>query len=117
MKGILHINCKSIKNKIDKHLQCPYKKKLNSDFCGKHLNTDNVVLYQDVFDKCNKEHIDKENINNEHIINNSLHTNDIGMPKNIISKTILTKDELLDNISKNIQMDIYTIHSIRVQRG
>ena len=97
MKGIVHINCKSIKNKIDKHLQCPYKKKLNSDFCGKHLNTDNVVLYQDVFDKCNKEHIDKENINNEHIINNSLHINDIiaNTQKNIISKTILTKDELL----------------------
>ena len=111
MKGIVHINCKSIKNKIDKHLQCPYKKKLNSDFCGKHLNTDNVVLYQDVFDKCNKEHNDKENINNEHIINNSLHINDIDTPKNIISKTILTKDELLDNISKNIQMDIYTIRT------
>ena len=117
MKGIVHINCKSIKNKIDKHLQCPYKKKLNSDFCGKHLNTDNVVLYQDIFDKYNKEHIDKENMNTEHIIstnniiNNSLHINDINTPKNIISKTILTKDELLDNISKNIQMDIYTIRT------
>ena len=106
MKGIVHINCKSIKNKIDKHLQCPYKKKINSDFCGKHLNNENVVLYQDVFDKYNKE-----NMNTEHIINNSLHINDINIPKNIISKTILTKDELLDNISKNIQMDIYTIRT------
>ena len=77
---------------------------------------DNVVLYQDVYDKYNKENIDKENINTEqinkeHIINNSLHINDIITPKNIISKTILTKDELLDNISKNIQMDIYTIRT------
>jgi len=110
MKDIVHINCKSIKNKIDKDLQCPYKKKLNSDFCGKHLNKENVILYQAVYDKYNKENMNNENINIDNI-NNSLHINDIKTTKNIISKTILTKDELLDNILKNIQMDIYTIRT------
>jgi len=100
MKDIININCKSVKSKIDKHLQCPYKKKDNFHFCGKHLNNGNIILYQEVYDIYNKENI-----------NNLSHCIDISTKKNIVSKTILTKDELLDNISKNIQMDIYTIRT------
>ena len=100
MNDIIHENCKSIKSKLDKHTQCPFKKKNNSHFCGKHLNKNNIILYQDLYDI----YYNKENINPK-IINN------IECKKSTILKTILTKDELLENISNNIQMDVYTIRT------
>ena len=53
--------CRSIKSKVDKHLQCCNKPKDNGLFCGIHLKSNNIILYNSIVNK-------KNNKNN--IINN-----------------------------------------------
>lgn len=78
MIPINYQNCKSIKCKGSK-LQCPCKKKDNSDYCGKHSNCKNIIDYINIFNDIDN------NINNKMEIDNEYDNIDL-FKKNIISK-------------------------------
>ena len=99
MNNIINYNCLSIKNKQNNTLQCMNKKKKNCEYCGKHMNSKNIISYKDIYDSYHNKkpkledniHIDKESIS--------------------IKKQILSKDDLFNNIQNNIIMDVYTIRT------
>ncbi len=78
--------CASIKSKKEDQVQCPLKRKLNSNCCGRHKN--NIIKYEDIFKK-------KCNCN---IIENELN-----------KKIVLSKDELMYNIESKKTISVYTI--------
>lgn len=68
-------NCKSIKCK-GSNQQCPFKKKENSDYCGKHNKSKNIINYIDIINT---------NVNNKMEIDDDYKNLEL-FKKNIISK-------------------------------
>lgn len=105
--------CASIKSKKEKHIQCPYKKKENSNFCGKHQINPICFNALKSIENNVKDNID----NNNYLLVNELLTNvqeNKTMTISIIRKSIknsylknfintkLTKQNLLSNIRMHI---------------
>jgi hypothetical protein len=77
--------CASIKSKKENNTQCPLKRKINTNYCGRHQN--NTILYENIFKKkcvCNKIEDDS-------------------------NKIILSKDELMYHIETKKTLSIYTL--------
>jgi hypothetical protein len=102
MDNINYCNCLSVKNKQNIMLQCQNKKKENSIYCGKHMNNKHIISYKEMYDEYkNKKTKIEHPTENEITKQESL----------IIKNQILTKDDLLNNILHNVQMDVSTIRT------
>jgi hypothetical protein len=77
--------CSSIKSKKENQIQCPLKRKNNTQYCGKHKNSE--FNYNEIYDILNK---DKEIKEDE-------------------SKKIYSKEELMLNIENKKTMSVYSI--------
>jgi len=105
--------CHSIKNKNTPNLQCTSCPKNGEIFCGKHLNSKNIILFKIV---ANNENILENNIMNidinniqdiHHVEENKINSeNDTSKET---SKEIYEKNELFDRIMNNINTSIYSI--------
>jgi len=84
MNLINDIQCKSVKNKLSLDKQCCNKAKPNEILCGKHINSKNIILYDE---------LKLENSTKEVELN----------------KDIFNKDELYEKISNNLYISIYSI--------
>ena len=96
--------CNSVKSKLNINLQCCNKPKINELFCGKHLNSNNLILF-------NKTSIDISSTTN--ILNDNDIINDIInielIEKDDDSRKIYTKDELFEKILTNTYISIYSL--------
>lgn len=102
MDNINYCNCLSVKNKHNFMQQCPYKKKDDYIYCGKHINNKHIISYKEMYDEyTNKkqklEHTIIEETNNQQPL--------------IIKNQVLDKDDLLNNIVHNISMGVSTIRT------
>ena len=118
--------CKSVKSKTFLNVQCCNKAKLGELFCGKHLNSKNIILYKETGNNIEQPNIvnNKNNntINNTvndtvnntvndtinvHIIDSSIKTSIETLNKTDI--IIYSKDELFHKISSNHYINIGSI--------
>jgi len=105
--------CHSIKNKNTPHLQCTSCPKNGEFFCGKHLNSKNIVLFK--FDENNIINTDinidiNTDIFDSNIESNNISKNEINEKENIdSSKEIFDKEILFNRIMNNIHTSIYSI--------
>jgi hypothetical protein len=77
--------CASIKSKKENNTQCQLKRKINTNYCGRHQN--NTILYEDIFKKkCECNQIEDDS-----------------------NKIILSKDELMYHIETKKTLSIYTL--------
>ena len=106
--------CHSIKNKNTPHLQCTSCPKNGEIFCGKHLNSKNIVLFK--LDENNIINIDINDPNND---SNNDSNNEINQiidkekemdeGTSVSIKEIFEKDVLFNRIMNNIHTSIYSI--------
>ena len=124
--------CHSVKNKYNINLQCQNKCKQNEIFCGIHLNSNNVILYNDSHNVVTHNndinnvvtyddipnvvtHNDKHNVvthNDKHnvVTHNDKHNVEThNVETELNDKLIHSKDELFEIISNNLYISIYTI--------
>lgn len=102
--------CHSVKSKLNTNLQCCYRHKINEIFCGKHLNSNNIILF-------NKSSIDNSNTTDISNIANLLNNNDISdeiskmelIEKDDDTRKIYTKNELFEKILTNTYISIYSL--------
>jgi len=97
--------CHSVKSKLNINLQCCNKPKINEIFCGKHLNSNNIILF-------NKSSIDITNILD--ISNNMQISDEINISSTIElkdenTKKIYSKDELIEKILNNTYLSVYSL--------
>lgn len=102
--------CHSVKSKLNINLQCCNKPKINEIFCGKHLNSNNIILF-------NKSSIDISNTND--VLNNNDILDDITnielIEKDDDTRKIYTKDELFEKILTNTYISVYSLRkSIKI---
>ena len=89
--------CHSVQNKNNLNIQCPNKPKGNEILCGVHLKSKNLIHF-------NKN----DTCVNKDINNKCLYSNDM-CNKNEVKEDIYDKDQLLYNVSNNINMSVYSI--------
>jgi hypothetical protein len=94
--------CHSIKSKLNTNLQCCNKPKINEVLCGKHLKSNNIVLF-------NKTSINISN--NNFILNNTdiLNNMELTETESTSIKKIYTKDELFEKILTNTYISVYSL--------
>jgi hypothetical protein len=104
--------CHSVKNKKNIHLQCQNKKKLNENFCGIHLNSSNIILYNfnnnnNIVIPENKIEVNEKNIQDIDI--NDLLSESIDNISIKDDKIIYDKNQLFEIISNNSYISVYSI--------
>lgn len=98
--------CHSVKNKLKKNEQCCNKQKPNEIFCGVHLNSKNLIL----FDSNMYENISAYIPNIPNFPINQLYINVLA--DNIFEdekKEIFGKEELFQKILSNIYISVYSL--------
>ena len=91
--------CHSVQNKNNLNIQCPNKPKGNEILCGVHLKSKNLILFNK---NDNQSLINK----NDTCVNKDMCNKD---NKNEVKEDIYDKDQLLYNVSNNINMSVYSI--------
>jgi len=98
--------CKSVKSKKNINEPCTNKAKTNEIFCGKHLNSKGIILYNPVLQINNNNQL----LTNDSSINNLVSINPI--INNIVNDEINLISNDAVNIEKNISTDIFEKNNI-----
>ena len=114
--------CHSVKSKLNLNLQCCNKPKINEIFCGKHLNSNNTILFNKnsiIISNINNNVLNNNDVlnnnilNNSDVLNNSDNSNDIInielIEKDDDSRKVYTKDELFKKILTNTYINVYSL--------
>jgi len=98
--------CYSIKSKKCLNEQCTNKIKEPNKLCGKHINTKNIILYQDIY---NQKHNISINIVQKEVyktIEESFENESVSSGKN---RNIYDRDDLIKIIVENKQISVYSL--------
>ena len=101
--------CHSVKNKYNINLQCQNKCKQNEIFCGIHLNSNNVILYNDSHNVVTHNNDINNVVTHDDIHNVVTHNDKHIVETELNDKLIHSKDELFEIISNNLYISIYSI--------
>ena len=101
--------CRSIKSKVDTHLQCCNKPKDNGLFCGIHLKSNNIILYNSTINNINNiNNINKDDLKTD---TKKQKLND-DTEEDVDKKKIYEKNELFEIIldkKKNTQLSVFSL--------
>ena len=98
--------CRSIKSKVDIHLQCCNKPKDNGLFCGIHLKSNNIILYNSTVNNMNNINIDESKADSKKQKLNE-DTEDDADKKKIYEKNELF--EIILDKKKNTQLSVFSL--------
>jgi hypothetical protein len=112
MNTMLEIQCKSVKNKLSLDKQCCNKAKPNEILCGKHLNSKNIIIYENMENEIdtskevfNKEELYEKILNNSYISVFSLRKSIKECKLNTLINTKQSKQLLINCLKKIIEKE------------